>query len=69
MVQLGLDLLAVFTDLANVLLVVFGFLLLFDAGDDAPRRTSCTDNVLVGTDNRLRSSTVSSPPSFATSFI
>lgn len=48
LVQLGLDLLAVFADLANVLLVVFGFLLLFDAGDDAPRRTSCTDNILVG---------------------
>jgi hypothetical protein len=47
LLQLGLDLLTVLADLGNMLLVVLGLLLLLDAGDDAPRSTSCTDDVLV----------------------
>lgn len=46
--QLILDLLAILADLGDVLLVVFRLLLLLDAGDDAPRSTSGSDNVLVG---------------------
>jgi hypothetical protein len=46
--ELGLDLLAVVADGANVLLRALGLLLLLDRGDDAPRGTSCADDVLVG---------------------
>lgn len=46
--QLGLDLLAVLLDKTNLGLVALGLLLLLDRGNDAPRRASGTDNVLVG---------------------
>lgn len=42
-----LDLQAVVTDDANVLLRTLGLLLLFDGGDDTPRGTAGADNVLV----------------------
>jgi hypothetical protein len=48
LLKLGLDLLAVVADGADVLLRALGLLLLLDRGDDAPRRASGTDNVLVG---------------------
>ena len=48
LLELGLDLLAVVTDGANVLLRALGLLLLLNRGDDAPRGTSCADDVLVG---------------------
>jgi hypothetical protein len=48
LLKLGLDLLAVVADGANVLLRALGLLLLLDRGDDAPRGTSCADDVLVG---------------------
>jgi len=48
LLELGLDLLAVVADGANVLLRALGLLLLLDRGDDAPRGTSCADDVLVG---------------------
>jgi hypothetical protein len=48
LLELGLDLLSVVADGANVLLGALGLLLLLDRGDDAPRRTSCADDVLVG---------------------
>ena len=48
LLELGLDLLSVVADGANVLLRALGLLLLLDRGDDAPRGTSCADNVLVG---------------------
>jgi hypothetical protein len=48
LLELGLDLLSVVADGANVLLGALGLLLLLDRGDDAPGRASCTDNVLVG---------------------
>ena len=46
--ELGLDLLTVLADDANVLLGALGLLLLLDAGDDAPGGTSGSDDVLVG---------------------
>jgi hypothetical protein len=48
LLELGLDLLAVVADGANVLLGALGLLLLLDRGDDAPRRAPGTDDVLVG---------------------
>ena len=48
LLELGLDLLAVVADGANVLLGALGLLLLLNRGDDAPRGTSCSDDVLVG---------------------
>lgn len=48
LLKLGLDLLAVVADGADVLLRALGLLLLLDRGNDAPRRASGTDNVLVG---------------------
>lgn len=48
LLQLVLDLLAVFTDNGNVLLGALGFLLLLDGGDDTPGGTAGTDHVLVG---------------------
>jgi hypothetical protein len=48
LLELGLDLLAVVADGADVLLGALGLLLLLDRRDDAPRGTACTDNVLVG---------------------
>ena len=48
LLELGLDLLAVVADGADVLLRALGLLLLLDRGNDAPRRASGTDNVLVG---------------------
>lgn len=48
LLELGLDLLAVVTDDGNVLVGTLLLLLLLDRGDDAPRGTSGTDNVLVG---------------------
>jgi hypothetical protein len=46
--QLGLDLLAVIADDGDVLLGALGFLLLLDGGDDTPRGTASTNDVLVG---------------------
>lgn len=48
LLELCLDLLAVIADGADVLLGALGLLLLLNRGDDAPRRASCADNVLVG---------------------
>jgi hypothetical protein len=48
LLELGLDLLAVVADDGNVLVGTLLLLLLLDRGDDAPRGTSGTDNVLVG---------------------
>ena len=48
LLELGLDLLAVVADGANVLLGALGLLLLLNRGDYAPRRTAGTDDVLVG---------------------
>lgn len=46
--KLQLDLGAVVLDGGNVLLGALGLLLLLDRGDDAPRGTAGTDDVLVG---------------------
>ena len=46
--ELGLDLLAVGLDHRNLGLVTLGLLLLLDGGDDAPRGTAGTNDVLVG---------------------
>lgn len=46
--QLGLDLLAVVTDDANMLIRALGLLFLLDAGDDAPGSTARANHVLVG---------------------
>lgn len=46
--KLGLDLLAVLLDQGDLLLVALALLLLLDGGNDAPRRTAGTDDVLVG---------------------
>lgn len=48
LLQLFLDLLAVFTHGTKVLLVAFRLLLLLDGGDDAPGGTAGADHVLVG---------------------
>jgi hypothetical protein len=48
LLELRLDLLAVVADGAEVLLRALGVLLLLDGRNDAPRRASGTDNVLVG---------------------
>jgi len=48
LLELGLDLLAVVADDGNVLVGTLLLLLLLDRGDDAPRGTSGTNNVLVG---------------------
>jgi hypothetical protein len=45
--ELGLDLLPVSLDHRNLGLVALGLLLLLDGGDDSPRSTSSTDDVLV----------------------
>ena len=47
LLELGLDLLAVVTDDTDVLIGALGLLLLLDGGDDAPRGTAGTDDVLV----------------------
>lgn len=46
--KLGLDLLAVLLDQGNLALVALGLLLLLDRGDDTPRGTAGTNDVLVG---------------------
>lgn len=46
--EFGLDLLTVIPDDANVLVDALLLLLLLDGGDDAPRCTAGTDDVLVG---------------------
>jgi hypothetical protein len=48
LLKLGLNLLSVFADSADVLVRALGLLLLLDRGDDAPRGTACADDVLVG---------------------
>jgi hypothetical protein len=48
LLQLGLDLLTIIADNGNVLIRTLGFLLLLDGGDDTPRGTASTDDVLVG---------------------
>lgn len=48
LLELGLNLLAVVADDGNVLVGTLLLLLLLDRGDDAPRGTSGTDDVLVG---------------------
>ena len=47
LLELGLNLLAVIADGGNMLLGSLRLLLLFDRGDDAPRGTSGTHDVLV----------------------
>lgn len=47
LLEFGLNLLAIVTDDGNVLVRALGLLLLLDGGDDAPRGTAGTDNVLV----------------------
>ena len=47
LLELQLDLLAVFADDADVLVRALGLLFLLDAGDDTPRRTARADDVLV----------------------
>jgi hypothetical protein len=46
--KLGLDLLTVLLDKGDLGLVALALLLLLDGGDDAPRGTAGTDDVLVG---------------------
>lgn len=46
--KLGLDLLAVLLDQSDLGLVALRFLLLLDRGNDSPRRTSGSNDVLVG---------------------
>lgn len=46
--KLGLDLLAVLLDQSDLGLVALGLLLLLDRGDDSPRGTAGTNDVLVG---------------------
>lgn len=46
--ELGLDLLAVLADDADVLIRALGLLFLLDAGDDSPRSATRPDHVLVG---------------------
>lgn len=53
LLELGLDLLAVIADGGNVLLGSLGLLLLLDRGDDAPRGTSGTHDVLVGNGQKV----------------
>ena len=48
LLEFGLNLLTVLADGRYVLVGAFRFLLLLDGGDDAPRSTSGTYNVLVG---------------------
>lgn len=45
--KFGLDLLSVLLDEANLRRVALGLLLLLDRGDDSPRSTSGTDDILV----------------------
>lgn len=45
--EFGLDLLAVFTDGADMFLRTFALLLLLDGGNYAPRSTSGADDILV----------------------
>lgn len=51
--KLGLDLLAVLLDQSDLGLVALRFLLLLDRGDDSPRRTSGTNDVLVGNGEKI----------------
>lgn len=46
--ELGLDLLPVGLDHVNLLVVSFALLLLLDGGDNSPRCSSSTNDVLVG---------------------
>lgn len=48
LLELRLDLVSVFADGADVLVRSLRLLLLLDGGDDAPRGTASTDNILVG---------------------
>jgi len=48
LLKLELDLLAVLADDANVLVGALLLLLLLDGGDDAPRGTAGTNDILVG---------------------
>jgi len=48
LLQLGLDLLAVVADGADVLIGTLGLLLLLNGGDNAPAGTAGADDVLVG---------------------
>ena len=47
LLQLGLDLLTIITDGADVLVGALGLLLLLDRRDDAPRGTSSPDDILI----------------------
>ena len=53
LLQLGLDLLTVIADNANVLIGALGLLLLLDGGDDAPGGTAGADHVLVGNGQKV----------------
>jgi hypothetical protein len=48
LLELELNLVTVVPDGGDVLIRALGLLLLLNGGDDAPRGTSCTDDVLVG---------------------
>jgi len=48
LLELLLDLVSVLFDLSNVLVGSLSFLFLLDGGDDSPRGTSCSHNILVG---------------------
>jgi hypothetical protein len=51
--KLGLDLLAVLLDESNLGLVALGLLLLLNRGDDSPRSTAGTDDVLVSNGQKV----------------
>ena len=51
--KLGLDLLAVLLDKADLGLVALGLLLLLNGGDDSPRCAASTDDVLVGDGQKI----------------
>jgi len=51
--ELLLDLVSVLLDLSNMLVGSLSFLFLFDGGDDSPRGTSCSHNILVGDGQKI----------------
>lgn len=51
--QLGLDLLTVLLDEANLGLVALGLLLLLNRSDDSPRSTASTNDVLIGNGKKI----------------
>lgn len=51
--QLSLDLLTVLLDKGNLRLVALGLFFLLDGGDDSPRRTAGSNDVLVGNRQKI----------------